>query len=103
MQSLFLHQSIQTTESKAKAVKGLVDRIITQAKVKNHRAQIPTFINSKQAQEKLTEVLPSLANRNSGYTSIVRVGQRKGDGAMMVRMSLLVEKTESKMKKVIAK
>lgn len=96
VQSLFLHGSIQTTEKKAKAIKGLVDRIITQAKNKNHRLTIATFVNNKQALEKLTsEVLPGLSSRNSGYTSLIKVGQRKGDGAMMVKMSLLMEEKNS--------
>ena len=100
IENLLLYKSIQTTESKAKAVKGLVDKVITQAKDKNYRAKIATFIKSKQALIQLEdEVLPNLGDRRSGFLSIVRVGQRKGDGAMMVRMSLLLEQKSSPAKK----
>ncbi len=88
VQSLILHGSIKTTESKAKAIKGLVDKIINQAKKTN-----------TQNKEKLVkDRLPFLKNRNSGYTSVVRMGQRKGDGAMMVRLSLLLEEKKEKKK-----
>ena len=91
IENLLLYKSIRTTESKAKVVKGLVDRVIVQAKAKNHRAAISTFIKDKKALDELTKgVLPKLGTRKSGFTSLVRVGQRKGDGAMMVRMSLLL-------------
>ncbi|MBI2334821.1 hypothetical protein HYU96_03380 [Candidatus Daviesbacteria bacterium] len=67
VQSLFLHGSIQTTQAKAKAIKGLVDKIINKSKPKD----------------------PRFRSRTSGYTSIVNLGPRKGDGAMMVKMTLL--------------
>lgn len=81
--SLILNGSITTTEAKAKAIKGLVDKVI-------NRPQ--TFSISKKIQDKLIkEVVPALKSRTSGYTSMVRVGQRQGDGAMMVKMSLLTK------------
>jgi large subunit ribosomal protein L17 len=88
--SLFINGSIETTESKAKAVKGLVDKIITQAKSKETQRLIRTFLVNRQIEEKLIkEIAPALKTRNSGYTSVIRLGQRSGDGAMVVRMSLL--------------
>ncbi|MBI4036396.1 50S ribosomal protein L17 [Candidatus Daviesbacteria bacterium] len=93
VQSLILHGSIKTTEAKVKAVKGLVDKIINQAKSQNSKVQ--TFLTNKEVREKLLkEIIPTLKNRNSGYTSFVRLGPRKGDGAMMMRMSLLVNEEE---------
>ncbi|MBI3109746.1 50S ribosomal protein L17 [Candidatus Daviesbacteria bacterium] len=88
--SLILHGSIQVSEAKAKAIKGLVDKIINQAKTPNTRRLLQTFLTSKKIQEKLIqEVIPVLKSRTSGYTSLVKLGPRQGDGAMMVRMSLL--------------
>ncbi len=102
VRSLILHESIQTTDAKAKAIKSTVDKIITQAKSPTTRLLVSQFLVEKDIQEKLIkEILPCLKNRNSGYTSVVRVGKRLGDGAMMVRMSLLMEeikKTEASQK-----
>lgn len=88
VRSLFLHGTIQTSETKAKAIKGLVDRIINSAKKKN-------------TQDKLVkEILPKLEARTSGYTSTVRIGPRLGDQTMMVKMSLIgAEELKSKKKK----
>lgn len=72
LESLILHGFIQTTESKSKAIKGLVDKFINKSKDK--------------------EIISKFKSRTSGYTSVVRMGQRQGDGAMMVRMSLLMDK-----------
>lgn len=76
VQSLFLHEKIHTTEAKAKAIKGLVDKLINQAK-------------SSKGEKLVSDIASRYNQRNSGYTSLIRVGQRKGDGAMMVRMSLM--------------
>ncbi len=105
VQSLLLHGSIETTEAKAKSIKGLVDKIINQAKSKNTQRLLSSFFHTKETREKLVkEIAPNMKDRNSGYTSLVKMGQRKGDNAMMVRMSLLIsekgkgesEKSENK-------
>ena len=102
VQSLLLEESIQTTESKAKAVKGLVDKIINQAKSANTRRLVAQFVQNPKAQEKLVkDVSKRFTSRNSGYTSIVKMGRRLGDGAMVVRMSLVEgPKQESSKKEV---
>jgi large subunit ribosomal protein L17 len=94
--ALILHGSIETTETKAKAIKGLVDKIITQAKSKSNRDLVTAFLTQKTIQDQLFKVVvPGVSNRNSGYTSTVKLGRRLGDNAMKVRMSLLVEGRES--------
>lgn len=99
VQSLILSESIQTTESKAKAVKGLVDKIINQAKDTSTRRLVSQFLATKTTQDKLIkELLPRLKDRNSGYTSVVRMGMRQGDGAMMVKMSLLLSEVKKEAK-----
>lgn len=93
--SLVISEKIQTTETKAKAIRGLVDKLITQAKSPTAKRLVSQFLINKPAHEKLiNELLPRLQNRNSGYTSTIKLGRRAGDGAMLVQMSLLVEEAK---------
>jgi len=95
---LLLHGTIKTSEAKAKAIKGLVDKIINLAKKKK--------LSEKNLQERLIkEVLPKLGDRTSGYTSLVRLGTRLGDQTMMVKMSLIgtVNKTKETKKEISKK
>ena len=97
--SLILHGSIETTQTKAAAIKGLVDQIINQAKHKETRRLLQSFLTQKVVVDKLVnEVVPSLQSRNSGYTSIIKLGNRLGDNAMVVRMSLLTDEIRSDQK-----
>lgn len=90
VQSLFTYGTIQTSEAKAKAIKGLVDKIINLAKSKNTQRLIQSFLSNKLLQERLIkEIAPKMQNRVSGYTSLVRMGRRLGDDTMIVRMSLI--------------
>ncbi len=94
VQSLFLYENIETTEAKAKAIKGLVDKLITQAKSPTSRSKVSQFLIQKQVSEKLIkDIAPRFKTRVSGYTTMTRLGKRLGDGATMVRMSL-VEKAK---------
>ena len=78
VQSLFTYGTIETSEAKAKAIKGMVDKIINLAKDK----KIYSLGLTKDS-------LAKLGNRTSGYTSLVKLGTRLGDQTMMVRMSLI--------------
>ena len=90
IQSLFLHGSIKTSSEKAKAVKGLVDKVINLAKDKTRNHLLQSYVANDQLQVRLIkEIAPKMATRTSGYTSLIRLGQRLGDNAMMVRMSLI--------------
>ncbi|MDP3758544.1 MAG: L17 family ribosomal protein [Candidatus Daviesbacteria bacterium] len=80
--SLFSHGTIQTSEAKAKAIKGLVDKVISSAK-KNPKS-IP-----QDLQELIGRIIPKLGTRTSGFTQVARMGTRLGDQTMMVRMSLI--------------
>ncbi len=93
--SLLIYGSIQTTETKAKAIKGLLDQVVTQTK-KNSNDQLSGLLRKEVKEKLVKEILPGLKGRTSGYTSLVRLGMRKGDGAMMVRMSLLTEGVKGK-------
>ena len=99
--SLIQSEKIQTTEAKAKAVKPLIDKLITQAKSKSAQRHVFEFFPQKVVAQKLVDdIAPRTGNRTSGYTSTVRTGSRQGDGAMMVSISLLLE--EKKAVKAIA-
>ncbi len=92
VRGLVIEEKIQTTESKSKAVKGLVDKLINQAKSPTAKRLVSQFLTEKKVYEKfMGEIVPRTGKRVSGYTSVVRLGPRLGDGAMMVQMSLLME------------
>lgn len=102
--SLLSFGTIQTSEAKAKAIKGLVDRIINLAKDKKSESRLQSFVTDKNLRERLVkEIIPRLGTRTSGFTSLVKLGTRLGDQTMMVRMSLIgaeelkpIEKEEKK-------
>jgi large subunit ribosomal protein L17 len=94
--SLIQSEKIQTTEAKAKAVKPLIDKLITQAKSKSAQRHVFEFFPQKVVAQKLVDdIAPRTGNRTSGYTSTVRTGSRQGDGAMMVSISLLLEEKKA--------
>ncbi len=107
--SLLTHGTIETTESKAKAVKGLVDRVVNLAKAKNTGLLQGIVIDRPIRERLVSEIAPKLQGRNSGYTSTVRLGTREGDRATLVRMSLIGHekmepiKKEVKIKKAVTK
>lgn len=97
VRSLILEESIKTTQPKAKAVKGLVDKIINQAKSQTSKRLVSQFLIQKSAAEKLMkEILPRVKSRTSGYTSLVKLGPRLGDGAVMVKLSLILDESRVK-------
>ena len=86
------HEKIKTTEPKAKAVRGMTEKMITLAKAGSlhARRQALSFVLDKRVAEKLfAELGPRYANRNGGYTRIVKLGNRMGDGASMVQIELV--------------
>lgn len=100
VRSLILEESIKTTQPKAKAVIGLVDKIITQAKSATSKRLVSQFLTHKTVTDKLDkEILPRLKSRTSGYTSLVKIGPRLGDGAMIVKLSLILDSIKEPAKK----
>lgn len=102
--SLILRGEIKTTESKAKAVRGLVDKLITRGKTGTLHARrlIAAFLADKRAVNKLVdEVAPRFKARPGGFTRIIRLGRRRGDNAMMVKLELVEKKKEGKPKKKV--
>lgn len=91
--SLFLYEKIQTTESKAKEIKGMVDEIINTAKKKdfNSTRNIAKILPQKNIIKKINEELvDKLKDKNSGYCKMYRVLNRKGDNAKIVILELAV-------------
>ncbi len=90
--SLVAAESIETTESKAKAMQPVAEKLITKARkggLHNHR-QIVAFLNDREIADKLiSDIGPRYVNRAGGYTRILRVGPRYGDNAPMVRIELV--------------
>jgi large subunit ribosomal protein L17 len=86
------HETIKTTEPKAKAVRGMAEKMITLAKSGNlaARRQALAIILDKRVTEKLFKELgPRYADRRGGYLRIVKLGLRPGDGASMVQIELV--------------
>ena len=91
--SVLRFERIKTTEAKAKEVRGRVEHMITLAKrgdLTARRAVIAEFPNEPLVVDKLFhELAPKYADRTSGYTRIVRLGQRLGDAAEIVQLELI--------------
>lgn len=82
--SLIEHQRIKTTLAKAKAVRPLADKMVTLGKKNSLHARRTALavLRQKDAVKKLfDEIAPRAANRNGGYTRIIKLGQRKSDAA----------------------
>jgi len=90
--SLIAAEGIVTTEAKAKALRPVVEKVITKAKkggVHNQR-QVVSFIRDKDMAYKLfDEIGPRYAERNGGYTRVLKLGPRHGDNAPMARIELV--------------
>lgn len=100
--SLFLKEEIKTTLAKAKSIKSLVDKLVTKAKKSGLHQQrlIHAFLQNKKATKKLVkEIAPRFKKRTSGFTQIMRLGQRRGDNAMMVKIGLMDKKETQKTQK----
>ncbi|MBV8808572.1 MAG: 50S ribosomal protein L17 [Acidobacteriaceae bacterium] len=90
--NVITEERITTTVPKAKAAKPLVERMITLAKEDNLQARrrAAAFLLTKDSVEKLFEKLgPRFNQRNGGYTRIVKLGARKGDGAETAKLELV--------------
>jgi large subunit ribosomal protein L17 len=96
--SLFKHGRIQTTETKAKRLRPLAERLITKAKRGDLAARrlVLTTVRDKDVVYALfSDIAPRYANRAGGYTRIVKTGPRKGDAAPMAIIELVEELVEA--------
>ena len=91
-QQLFVHEGINTTEAKAKALRPYAEKLITYAKRGDlaSRRQVLRDIPDRDVVARLfTEIGPRFSEREGGYTRILKLGQRQGDGAPMARIELV--------------
>ncbi|MDQ1123304.1 50S ribosomal protein L17 [Microbacterium trichothecenolyticum] len=97
--ALYTHKSIKTTETKAKRLRPLAERLITFAKRGDlhARRRVLGVIGDKEVVHTLfTEIAPLVAERDGGYTRITKVGNRKGDNAPMAVIELVLEPVAKK-------
>ena len=91
---LFTHEKVRTTEAKAKALRPLAEHLITFAKrgdVHARRQVLKTVPDRDVVHKLFSEIGPRYAERGGGYTRILKIGQRGGDGAPMAIIELLPE------------
>ncbi|MEZ0362408.1 50S ribosomal protein L17 [Mycobacterium sp. pUA109] len=94
--SLFEHGRIKTTEAKARALRPYAEKLITHAKkgALHNRREVLKKIRDKDVVHALfAEIGPHFADRNGGYTRIIKVEARRGDNAPMAVIELVREKT----------
>jgi large subunit ribosomal protein L17 len=101
MLQFFTHERIRTTKAKAAAIRGEAEQIITIArnsanasevdKVSARRRVVAKLGDYKVIKRVFEEIAPRFANRNGGYTRIMKVGPRLGDSAEMVILELIEE------------
>jgi large subunit ribosomal protein L17 len=90
--SLFEHERLKTTEAKAKLLRPYAERLITKAKKGgvHERRQVLSVIEDRAVVHKLfADIAPRFAARNGGYTRILKLGPRHGDGAPMALVELV--------------
>ena len=97
--SLFTHKAVTTTETKAKRVQPVAEKLVTLAKRGDlhARRQVMADISDKNVVHELfTNIAPLVQERNGGYTRITKLGFRKGDNAPMALIELVLEPVVAK-------
>jgi len=100
--SLFMYHIIKTTEPKAKEVRKLADKLISLAKkgdLHAHRQVYDVIKDRKLVKKLFDEIAPKLKDREGGYTRVLKLGIRRGDGASLSVLELLIEKPPKEDKK----
>ena len=93
---LFRHEAIVTTEAKAKTIRPVAERMITLGKrgdLHARRQASAVLTDRKILRTLFDDIAPRFAERNGGYTRIIKLGPRRGDGAQMAHIEL-VERAE---------
>src|SRR5215207_8423547 len=92
--ALFEHGRITTTETKARMLRPVAEKLITKAKrgdLHNRREVLKTVRDKSVVHTLFTEIAPTFAERPGGYTRITKLGPRKGDNAPMAVIELVTE------------
>jgi large subunit ribosomal protein L17 len=96
---LLKYEHIQTTEQKAKEIRGMAERVITLGKdgTVHARRQALRFVSDKDVVDRVFSVYaPRFAERPGGYTRIIKIGRRLGDGADVAIIELLKDETPAR-------
>lgn len=99
---LFEHKRIQTTETKAKRLQPVAERLVTFAKrgdLHARRRVMRQILDKSVVHELFTEIAPLVEHREGGYTRIIKTGFRKGDNAPMAVIELVLEPVTPRPKK----
>ncbi len=104
IKQLFEHERIQTTRAKALAIRGEAERLITLARNSNKAEEAAVKVNARRlaasrlgnssaeiVKKLFDDIGPRFANRNGGYTRILKLGPRLGDSAEIVLLELVEE------------
>ncbi len=90
---VIMHESIVTTEARAKEVRKFVDKMITYGKrgtLVSRRKALAFLHNDNEVVSKVfNELAPKYQDRNGGYTRIIKINERRGDDALEVRLELV--------------
>jgi large subunit ribosomal protein L17 len=92
--ALIRSERIETTEAKATATRSLVEKLVSKARRANLNdiRLIESVVNDKELVHKLVhDIAPRLAGRPGGYTRLIKLGNRAGDNAPMVRMEFVTQ------------
>ncbi|RMD86960.1 MAG: 50S ribosomal protein L17 [Calditrichaeota bacterium] len=90
--ALFLHKQVKTTLAKAKEARRTVERLITFAKrgtLADRRQVLRVIRDRKIVKSLFDEIAPKYDDRKGGYTRVIRLGRRRGDGAEMAILELV--------------
>ena len=90
---VIMHESVVTTEARAKEVRKFVEKMITYGKrgtLVSRRKALAFWHNDKEVTSKIfNELAPRYENRNGGYTRIIKLKERRGDDALEVKIELV--------------
>jgi len=93
MRSLIVHEAIETTETRAKVIRPMIEKLITRAKkgtLADRRVILSRLSNDKKITDKLiTDIAPRMKDRKGGYTRIIKLAKYGKDGRSVVHMSLV--------------
>lgn len=104
-QSLFEHGQIKTTLPKAKDLRSFAEKLITKAKkgdLHSRREVLKTIYKKDVVAKLFDEIAPVMAERNGGYTRVVKAGFRLGDAAPMAIIALVTEALDTKVEEIPA-
>lgn len=97
--SLFINKSVTTTETKAKRLRPIAERLVTFAKrgdLHSRRRVMQSITDKNVVHELFVNIAPLVADRQGGYTRITKLGFRKGDNAPMAVIELVLDPVQAK-------